>query len=167
MTRVVDLLQAALQRISLALSTLSRDYYGLPITLTGATAVAANGSAVLTITVPTDSYVRSLSHRVLITATGAQALNARLDRIDVAGFQIWDCQTALDPHLVPVIGAGAAAGAGGIAGQVSPLQTVGFPKGFRLRQGDTIEFTFTSNNAAATRGSIQVDAFRVDQIKPA
>jgi hypothetical protein len=164
MMRTSDLATAIMQRVASALSYLSRDFYGLPITMTGATGVAAAGTTVLSITAPTDCYVRGLTGTILITASGNATTTGRLDRIDVAGFQIWDCQTATDPILAPITGA---AGAGGASAQFSPAQTLGYPKGFKLRQGDTMQFTFVNNGAAACTGSVLIDAYRVDQIKPA
>lgn len=163
MIRPTDIAANALQAVAAKLAVFTRADYGLPITLTGAVQVAATSSAVLSITIPTDSYVRSILHTVLLDANGSAVSDAFLDRVDVAGFQIYDAQTATVPLLNPVN----AAGVPSANGQFSPLNTVGFPRGFKLRQGDTIEFTFTSNNAAATRGSVQVDAFRIDQMHPA
>jgi len=164
MMRATDLFTQLVQRVASALSYLARDFYGLPITMTGAAGVAAAGTTVLSITAPTDCYVRGFTHTILVTASGNATPTGRLDRIDVAGFQTWDCQTAVDPILAPITGA---AGVGGASGPFSALQTLGYPKGFKLRQGDTMQFTFVNNGAAACTGSILIDASRVDQIKPA
>jgi len=160
MQRPTDIAAGAFAVIADTLRSWARQDYGLPITLTGAATIPVTGSAQLTITIPTDSYIRSITHTVLLDATGAAVPDAFLDRIDVAGFQIYDAQTAVVPLSAPVTGAGA-------PGAFStPLRTLGYPKGFRLRQGDTIQFTFSSNNAAVTRGSVQVDAYRIDQLRP-
>ena len=160
MQRLTDLVANALATLANAVVSWARQDWGLPITITGAATIPITGSAQLTITLPTDSHIRSITHTVLLDATGAAVPDAFLDRIDVAGFQIYDAQTAVVPLPAPVTGAGA-------PGAFStPLRTLGYPKGFRLRQGDTIQFTFTSNNAAVTRGSVQVDAYRIDQLRP-
>tara|TARA_R110002110_G_scaffold203316_1_gene414428 strand:+ start:206 stop:676 length:471 start_codon:yes stop_codon:yes gene_type:complete len=128
---------------------------GLPITVINTTPVQPLAASVLTITMPTDAWVCGI-YPTVTTVLGAQVQDVWCDRIDIAGFNIWDMQGA----VAPVFG----------VGQTLPLWSQGFhgyARPFLVRQGDVITVTFTSLNAAATRGTVAIDSYRADHLTTA
>ena len=130
---------------------------GLPICVVNAVPVAATSSTTMTITMPTDCWIDGIYPTVFTTA-GVAVQDAWVDRIDIAGFRIWEMQGSVGPIFAGLT-------------QNSLPQTAqafhGYARPFKVRQGDVITTTFTSLNAAVLRGTVFVDAYRVDPMHPA
>jgi hypothetical protein len=132
---------------------------GLPITVINTTPIAATATTVLTITMPTDAWVSGI-YPTCATAAGAQLQDVWVDRIDIAGFQIWDMQGALGPIYGEAVTSSAMLPA-------TPQARHGYARPFLVRQGDTISVSFSSLNAAVQRGTVFIDAYRADALRPA
>ena len=156
--RITDLMTQLVSMIATAFRRWSNADYGLPITMTNAIAVPQSATVQLSVTVPVDCFVRGI-YPVVCAPAAPQTVDDEMfvAGITIAGFSLWDCQAVIAPVLSS-------------ANPNQPLsanQISGYPGGFKLRQGDVVTVSFTNGPTAAGRGSVFIDAYRCDSLRPA
>jgi hypothetical protein len=158
MQRVTDFVAQMCATLVAAFKRWSRVEYGLPITITNAIACPVSATTQLSVTVPVDCWVRGVYPEILDPAAIAAMQNDMfVSSVTIAGFTLFDCQATIQPIFASVYPN---------TPQTS-LNKTGYPNGFKLRQGDVITISFVNQDAANVgRGSVLVDAFRCDQLRP-
>lgn len=156
--RISDIMTQLVSMLTAAFRKWSNVDYGLPITMTNAIAVPQSTTTQLSVTVPVDCFVRGIYP--VICAPGAPGTvddEMFVAGVTIAGFTLLDCQATIAP----------------VFSSTNPNQPLnanqisGYPGGFKLRQGDVITVSFTNGPTAAGRGSVYVDAYRCDSLRPA
>ena len=145
-TRITDIITQLYATMVAAFKKWSRVEYGLPITITNA------------ITCPVSCLVRGIYPEIVDPAAIATMQNDMfVSSITIAGFTLFDCQATIMPIFAAVYP----------NSPQTALNKLGYPNGFKLRQGDVITISFVNQDAGnAGRGSVLVDAYRCDQLRP-
>ena len=159
MQRLTDFFAQLANSFYTAFVRWARTNYGLPITLTNAIACPVAATTNLSVTVPVDCYVRNVVPVIVNPAAlAAPDLNGFVSSVTIAGFTLYQHQGVVTP-LFSSTNPNTAE---------SSLDFTGYPRGIELRQGDVITIAFTNNNAAVVlQGSVMIDAFRKDDLRPA
>ena len=157
-TRITDIITQLYATMVAAFKKGSRVEYGLPITITNAITCPVSSTTQLSVTVPVDCWVRGIYPEIVDPAAIATMQNDMfVSSITIAGFTLFDCQATIMPIFAAVYP----------NSPQTALNKLGYPNGFKLRQGDVITISFVNQDAGnAGRGSVLVDAYRCDQLRP-
>jgi hypothetical protein len=157
-TRITDFITQLCATMVAAFRKWSRVEYGLPITITNSIACPVSSTTQLSVTVPVDCWVRGVYPEIVDPAAPATMQNDMfVSSVTIAGFTLLDCQATIQPIFASVYP----------NTPQTPLNKLGFPNGFKLRQGDVITISYVNQDAANPgRGSVFVDAYRCDQLRP-
>jgi hypothetical protein len=156
--RLTDKFTEAFQTLVSAVQTYTRANQGLPMIMAEALSVPAASTQSLTITCTTDVYVNNIQTNVT-SAAFALVNDARVTRIQVAGFLLYEDQGTQTPFFYDTTG--------GRAGYEGAENFKGYATPFKLRQGDVITVTCQNTDAAnAAILSVKVDAYRTTQARP-
>lgn len=156
--RLTDKFTEAFQHLANAVAVYTRSNQGLPMIMAKADNIPAASTQTLTITATTDVWINGIQTNVT-DAAFALVADARVTRIQVAGFLLYDDQGANEPFFYDTTG--------GRAGYDTAENFKGFASPFLIRQGDIISVTCENNNGAAARIlSTRVDSYRTTQARP-
>ena len=156
--RLTDRFTEAFAAVANAISVYTRANQGLPMIMVKATSVAAAATSTLTITATTDVWVNGIETNIT-TAAFALVNDARVTRIQVAGFLLMEDQGSDEPFFYDTTG--------GRAGYQNASQWKGYATPFQIRQGDIISVTCENNDAStAAILSVKVDAYRTTSAAP-
>ena len=157
-TRITDAITKAIAQTAHAISVYTRASQGLPLTMVQAIQVAASSTQSLTMTATTDIWVNGISTN-LTTVAMVLVDDARITRMEIAGFLIYEDQGTDEPLFMDTTG--------GRAGYNNPQGYHGFPTPFVMRQGDVLTVTCENNDAGAVAVlSVKVDAYRCSMQRP-
>jgi hypothetical protein len=156
--RLTDKFTKAFAAAAHAISVYTRANQGLPMIMVKADSIPAVTTQTLTITATTDVWVNGIETNIT-SAAFALIATARVTRIQVAGFLLFEDQGSNEPFFFDT--------SGGRAGYQNASQWKGFATPFQIRQGDIISVTCENNTAAAVAIlSVKVDAYRTSHNQP-
>lgn len=157
--RLTDKVTSAISSMAAALRTYTRASQGLPMTMAKGVLVAVNTTQTLTLTASTDVWVNGIFAKITTAAAGALMIDAKVTRIEISGFLIYDNQDNAQNFFM-------FDSTGGYAGEQTPMSYKGLANPFVLRQGDVISVTFQNGPTAPAQANVLIDAYRCNRLSP-